>query len=203
MARRREFEEDDVLEKALHVFWEKGFDTASLADLQRATGLTKSSLYKAFESKEGIFRRVLERYTRNHLAFRDTALALPTPRMVANSLLNGIINLHTGKNTPSGCLVTFSALACSTEALPMVEELSKGRNEFEQRLRARFDEIRDAGPLLVGMSTAETASFLLTFTQGLAIQARGGATRRQLRQLVAAVMKGWPADSMDSSEATS
>ncbi|KWR82109.1 TetR family transcriptional regulator [Cupriavidus sp. IDO] len=192
MARPREFDEDVVLEQALHVFWEKGYDVASLADLMKATGLTKSSLYKAFESKEGLFRRVLERYNRDHLAFRIGALEQPTPRLIAESLLQGIVNLHTGKNTPSGCLVTFSALACSADARTLSEELSKSRNAFEQRLRARFDAVKDIGPLPPGMTSAEAASFLCTFIQGLAVQARGGSTRRQLSQLVEAVLKGWP-----------
>jgi AcrR family transcriptional regulator len=198
MARPREFDEDTVLAQALNVFWEKGFDAASLADLQEATGLTKSSLYKAFQSKEGLFRRVLEHYSREHLAFRAKALAQPTPRRISESLLAGIVNLHTGKNTPSGCLVTFSALACSAEAQPISAELSESRNEFERRLKDRFDEIGHAGPLPVGMNTATAASFLSTFIQGLAVQARGGATRRQLQRLVAAVMNIWPADHVGS-----
>ncbi|HTJ99607.1 MAG TPA: TetR/AcrR family transcriptional regulator [Bordetella sp.] len=192
MARPREFDEDHVLEQALHVFWEKGYDAASLADLQLAMGLTKSSLYKAFESKEELFRRVLERYDRDYLAFRIDALAQATPRRIAESLLEGIVNLHTGKNTPSGCLVTLSALACSSEARPLRETMSDSRNRFERRLRARLESIKRAGPLPVGMSSADAASFLCTFIQGLAVQARGGATRRQLRALVAAVLKIWP-----------
>ena len=194
MGRPREFDEDDVLEKAMHVFWEKGFDSSSLADLQEATGLTKSSLYKAFESKEGLFRRVVDRYNTNHLSFRSKALAQPTPRMIAEALLEGIVDLHTGKKTPSGCLVTFSALACSVEARPLAQELSESRNQFERRLRIRLDEVGHAGSFPAGMNAADAASFLTTFIQGLAVQARGGATRRELRHLVAAVMQGWPAD---------
>ncbi|MBP0592268.1 TetR/AcrR family transcriptional regulator [Paraburkholderia sp. LEh10] len=194
MARPREFDEDEVLQQALHVFWEKGYDAASLADLQEATGLTKSSLYKAFESKEGLFRRVLDRYNRDHLAFRVRALAQPTPRLIAESLLDGIVDLHTGKHTPSGCLVTLSALACSADARPLSEELSASRNEFERRLRERFESVKGAGRLPEGMTPHDAAAFISTFIQGLAVQARGGATRRQLRQLVAAVLKSWPVD---------
>ncbi|MEX3933700.1 TetR/AcrR family transcriptional regulator [Paraburkholderia phymatum] len=193
MARPREFDEDHVLDKALHVFWEKGYDAASLADLQEATGLTKSSLYKAFENKEGLFRRVVDRYNDNHLAFREHALAQPTPRLIAESLLDGIVVLHTGKNTPSGCLVTFAALACSADARPLADELSESRNAFERRLRKRFESVKQAGPLPEGMTSHDAATFVSTFIQGLAVQARGGATRRQLRQLVAAVLKSWPA----------
>jgi AcrR family transcriptional regulator len=194
MARPREFDEDDVLERALHVFWDKGFEAASLADLQEATGLTKSSLYKAFESKEGLFRRVLDRYNRDHLAFRAVALAQATPRLITETLLHGIVNLHTGQNTPSGCLVTLSALACSADVRPLSEELSESRNAFERLLRERFDAVKDAGPLPDGMNSRDAAAFISTFIQGLAVQAKGGATRRQLRQIVTAVLAIWPVE---------
>lgn len=196
MARPREFDEDDVLEKALYVFWEKGFDSSTLADLEQATGLTKSSLYKAFESKEGLFRRVVDRYNNTHLSFCSKALEQPTPRRVAEALLDGMVNLHTGKKTPTGCLVTFTALACSVEARPLANELSESRNQFERSLRLRLDEIGHAGSLPAGMSAADVALFLTTFIQGLAIQARSGAPRRQLRHLVAVVMQGWPVDEL-------
>jgi AcrR family transcriptional regulator len=192
MARPREFDEDYVLDQALHVFWDKGYDSTSLADLQEATGLTKSSLYKAFESKEGLFRRVVERYHRDHLGFRVQALAQPTPKRIVEALFDGIVELHTGKDTPSGCLVTLAALACSADARPLGDELSESRNAFERRLRARFEAVKDAGPLPAGMTSHDAAAFISTFIQGLAVQARGGATRRQLRQLVAAVLKSWP-----------
>lgn len=191
MARRREFDEDDVLDKALHVFWERGYDAASLTDLQDATGLTKSSLYKAFESKEGLFRRVVDRYHVNHLAFRERALAQPTPRLIAESLLDGIVALQTGKNTPSGCFLTLAALACSADAQTLAGELSASRSVFERRLHERFKSVVRAGPFPQGMTCRDAAAFISTLIQGLAVQARGGATRRQLRQVVAAVLKSW------------
>jgi AcrR family transcriptional regulator len=194
MARPREFDEDYVLEQALHVFWDRGYEAASLAELQEATGLTKSSLYKAFESKEGLFRYVLDRYHRNHLAFREVALLQPTPWLIAESLLYGIVNLHTGRNTPSGCLVTLSALACGPDARPLSEELAESRNEFERRLRERFVAVEEAGPLPLGMNSQQAAAFISTLIQGLAVQAKSGASRRQLRQIVAAVLAGWPAE---------
>ncbi|MBN3766116.1 TetR/AcrR family transcriptional regulator [Burkholderia sp. Ac-20365] len=192
MARPREFDEDYVIGQALHVFWEKGYDSTSLADLQQVTGLTKSSLYKAFESKEGLFRRVVERYHRDYLGFRVHALAQPTPKRVAQALLDGMVELHTGKNTPPGCLVTLAALACSADARPLGDELSESRSDFERRLRARFETLKDAGPLPAGMTNHDAAAFVSTLIQGLAVQGRGGATRRQLRQLVAAVLNSWP-----------
>jgi AcrR family transcriptional regulator len=74
-ARPREFDEDEVLQAALRLFWEKGNEGTSLSDLMAATGLTKSSHYKAFDSKEALFWRVVERYQRDFLDFRHEALA--------------------------------------------------------------------------------------------------------------------------------
>src|SRR6201991_1538681 len=173
MARPREFDEDHVLERALHVFWDRGYEAASLAELQEATGLTKSSLYKAFESKEGLFRRVLDRYNRDHLAFRAVALAQSTPRLITETLLHGIVNLHTGQNTPSGCLVTLSALACSADVRPLSEELSESRNAFERLLRERYEEVKDGGPLPAVMDSRASIALVSALIQGLAVQAKG------------------------------
>ena len=71
MARPREFDEE-VLRRALHLFWDRGYEGASRSDLVDGMGLTKSSLYRAFGSKEGLFRRALES---DHLGFRHDALA--------------------------------------------------------------------------------------------------------------------------------
>ncbi len=99
MARPREFDEDQVLQKALHVFWHKGYEGTSLADLLAGMGLTKSSLYKAFGSKEALFRRVIARYHRDHLGFRREALNEPTPRRIVERLLNGMVALKADRQT--------------------------------------------------------------------------------------------------------
>jgi AcrR family transcriptional regulator len=195
MARPREFDENHVLQKALYLFWDNGYEATSLSDLLEATGLTKSSLYKAFESKEGLFRRVVDVYEREHLGFRNFALSKPTPRLITESLLKGTVRLHTGDNTPPGCLITLAVLACSAEARPLSKELAASRSHFERRLRDRFESVKDVGPLPEGMTSNEAAALLSTLVQGLAVQAKGGATRRQLFQVVTAVLKSWPAES--------
>ncbi len=62
MARNIEFDIEDKIEKAMHVFWEKGYHETSLSDLIEATGLQKSSLYNTFNSKEDLFLKALEKY---------------------------------------------------------------------------------------------------------------------------------------------
>jgi AcrR family transcriptional regulator len=192
MARPREFDEDEVLGAALRVFWEKGYEGTSLSNLLEVTGLTKSSLYKAFGSKEGLFWRAVERYQRDFLDFRHDALAEPTPRRIADRLFDGIIELHGGGRNPVGCLELNTALSGSTEAEPIRQELVRGRERFRQRLRDRFEETAATAPLPPGMTSDDAASFVISLIQGLAVQAKGGASRETARRVVRAALLSWP-----------
>jgi len=192
MARPREFDEDEVMEAAMRVFWEKGYEGAALTDLLEATGLTKSSLYKAFGNKEALFWRVVERYHRDYLDFRHGALAEPTPRRIAERLLDGIIELHGGGVNPVGCLELNTALAGSTDSDSIRQELLRGRELFRLRLRDRFEETMAKAPLPPGMTSDDAASLIISLIQGLAVQAKAGASRETARRVAHAVLLSWP-----------
>lgn len=192
MARPREFDEDEVLQAALRVFWEKGYESTSLSDLLEAMGLTKSSLYMAFGCKEALFWRVVERYQRDFLSFRHEALAEPTPRRIAERLLYGMTELHSGELTPVGCLELNAALACSADTEPIRQELVRNRELFRLQLRDRFEETKATAPLPPGMSSDDAASLIFSLIQGLAVLAKGGFPREQSRRVVRAALLSWP-----------
>jgi AcrR family transcriptional regulator len=192
MARPREFDEDEVLQAALRLFWEKGYEGTSLDDLMTAMRLTKSSLYKAFGSKEALFWRVVERYQRDFLDFRHAALAEPTPRRIAERLLDGITELHSGEVNPVGCLELNTALAGSQDAESIRQELIRGRELFRLKLRDRFEETAATAPLPPGMNSDDAASFIISLVQGLAVQAKAGASRKTARRVARAALLSWP-----------
>lgn len=192
MARPREFDEDEVSEAALRLFWEQGYEGTSLGDLMEAMGLTKSSLYKAFGSKEALFWRVVERYNRDFLGFRLDALSEPTPRRIAERLLYGMTELHSGERTPRGCLELNAALACSTVTEPIRQELLRGRERFRLELRDRFEETAATAPLPPGMTSDDAASLIISLIQGLAVQAKAGVSKEASRQVVRAALLSWP-----------
>jgi AcrR family transcriptional regulator len=192
MARPREFDEDEVLERALRLFWERGYEGTSLSDLTEATGLTKSSLYKAFGNKEALFWRVVEHYNRNFLGFRLDALAEPTPRRIAERLLYGVTDLHANERTPNGCLELNAALACSTITEPIRQELLRNRERFRVELRKRFEETMATAPLPPGMTSDDAASLIISLIQGLAVQAKAGVSREAARRVVHAALLSWP-----------
>jgi AcrR family transcriptional regulator len=194
MARPREFDEDQVLEQALQAFWRNGYEGTSLTVLLAATGLTKSSLYGAFVNKETLFRRVLERYHQRYLSFRADAMAESTPRRVAERLLRGIVDLHSAEFGPPGCLELNGALACSQENDAIRETLATNRRLTRQVLHTRFEQLKDHGKLPAGMSADSAANLLATLIQGMAVQAKSGASAEEMRDVVDSFLLSWPQD---------
>ncbi len=110
IGRPRAFDADQALDRALEVFWRKGYEGATLCDLTGAMGINPPSLYAAFGNKEGLFREVLDRYWRLRTAFWDEALAAPTARRVAEILLRGTAKFLSDPCHPRGCLTVHGAL---------------------------------------------------------------------------------------------
>ena len=93
--RPREFDADQALDRALRVFWRKGYEGASLLDLTRAMGINRPSLYAAFGDKRALFRKALDRYVDGPAAYVGEALKAPTGRGVVERLLRGEENRFT------------------------------------------------------------------------------------------------------------
>src|SRR5260221_7462696 len=89
IGRPRAFDIAEALENALRVFWEKGYEGASLSDLTGAMGINRPSLYAAFGNKESLFRKVLDRYATGPADYVSKALAQPTARAAVEALLYG------------------------------------------------------------------------------------------------------------------
>lgn len=81
MGRPRAFSEDQALESAMRVFWEKGYEGATLNDLTTAMGINRSSLYTIFGDKDALFKKVVERYTEGPAAYVREAVREPTAQI--------------------------------------------------------------------------------------------------------------------------
>ncbi|WBS01351.1 TetR/AcrR family transcriptional regulator [Pseudoduganella sp. SL102] len=190
--RPRTFDEDDALDRAMEVFWEKGYEGSSLPELTAAMGMNRPSLYAVFGNKEGLFRRAVARYQSTRLDFCDAALEAATSREVVERLLRGSADVQTCPDSPHGCLGTSGALACGDEARPLRDELVALRSAREQRLRLRLERAVAEGDLPAHADAAQLASFVATIVQGMAVQAAGGATRDDLHRTIDFVMATWP-----------
>ena len=190
--RPRTFDPDKALDRALGVFWKKGYEGASLPDLTKAMGINRPSLYAAFGNKESLFRKAVERYARGPAGYASEALAQPTARAAVERLLRGGICVGTGPKGPRGCLMVQAALTCGDDAEPVRKELAARRAAGEAALRRRLERAREVGDLPPGADPAGLAKYIFTVMHGMAVQAAGGATRQELERVVDTALRAWP-----------
>lgn len=194
MGRHREFDLELVLDAAMNVFWEHGYEGASMADLVSATGVAAPGLYAAFGNKQALFLHAVKRYETHRMQFMQEALRQPTARSVVEYLLHNNIRLLVGDSSPAGCLGINGALAVSTSAEPVREELVRRRHASEAELRERFEQAKTDGDLPAELEPEDLARYVVTLVQGMAVQAKGGATLAQLERLAAMALRIWPGD---------
>ncbi len=190
--RPREFDIDKALDRALRVFWRKGYEGTSLADLTRAMGINRPSLYAAFGSKEGLFRKALDRYAEGPAGYVREALNEPTARAVAERLLHGAVDLLTNPRNPRGCLAVQGALACGEAADSVRRELIARRAAGETALRERLARAVSEGDLPADVESAALARYVITVIHGMAVQAAGGASREHLLGVAEMALRAWP-----------
>jgi len=190
--RPREFCTEQALAAALKVFWSRGYEGASMAELTAEMGITKPSLYAAFGNKEALFNKALDLYEREKLAYMATALEAPTARGVAERLMHGALEMQMSPGDPKGCLGVIGMSACGVEAESIRADVVKRRASSEAALIARFERAKAEGDLPEGLEPEALVRYLFALMQGLAVQAGAGATCTQLSQLVDTSLAVWP-----------
>ena len=192
LGRPRAFGTDKALDRALQVFWEKGYEGTSLSDLTKAMGINRPSPCAAFGNKEALFRKALDRYVEETIAFVPGAINEPTACRVAERLLRSAAEMVTNPRDPPGCLTVRSALASGEAADPIRLELALRRSEGEALIRKRLDKAKREGDLPPDANPADLARYLATVYQGMSVQAAGGATHEQLRTVAKIALRAWP-----------
>lgn len=190
--RPREFCVDQALAEALHVFWAKGYDGASMTDLTEAMGITKPSLYAAFGNKEALFHKALDLYEQEKLEYGRAALEQPTARKVAEYYLRNAIEIHGGTSDPKGCMGLISSLACSPEAESIKADVVRRRASSQRLLVERFERAKAEGDIPAHVDAEGLTSVLYALLQGITVQAGAGATHAELERLVDTSMTLWP-----------
>ena len=190
--RPREFCVDAALTAALRVFWSKGYEGASLTELTEAMGITRPSLYAAFGNKEALFRKTLDLYERDKLAYVGAALDAPTGRGVAERLLHGALEMQTTGSDPKGCLGVISSVACGTEAESIKAEVVARQVSSNAALQRRFEKAKADGDLPAHVEPESLVRYLTAVIQGLCVQAGSGANPDELRRIVETTLGLWP-----------
>ena len=112
MAGVKRFDKSAVLDRAMRLFWRKGYAATSIHDLIKATGINRGSLYAEFSNKQGLFLAALDHYAKTIGTPLMKELADPNPRQAIEGMLRSIVRRTSDPGWPRGCLNTNTSLEC-------------------------------------------------------------------------------------------
>jgi AcrR family transcriptional regulator len=192
MGRARAFDTDEALDRAMTLFWSRGYEGTSLSDLTAAMGISRPSLYAAYGNKEELFRKALERYGEGPSSYEREALAQPTARGVAEGLLRGAADVQTDPDSPAGCLAVLGTTYCAEDSSRIGKLLIASRLAGHAAIRERFEQAKAEGDLPTHADPQTLTHYVGTVVCGMAVLAASGATREELERVIELTMQAWP-----------
>jgi AcrR family transcriptional regulator len=189
--RPRTFDRDAALTTATELFWKKGYEVTSIAELCDSIGIEPPSLYAAFGSKENLYSECLDYYQQTIAPLIWDGLdKAPTAKDGFAAVLHGTAKVLPSTIRASGCMVTLSAAGENGDtALGKKIKAARGAGlkRFEARLRRGIAD----GDVPRRVNVKAIARFFLDLQQGMAVQARDGASTRTLKEIASLAMKAW------------
>jgi AcrR family transcriptional regulator len=192
MARPRAFDEGEILDHAMDVFWRCGYDGASMAELTKAMGINAPSVYVAFGNKRGLFEAVLDRYQQRRAAHKAWVLAGATARESAERMLFGAIEWLTDPKEPRGCLLIQAGLSSGTGNEDIPQELARRRKGIETVLKKRFEQAKTQGDLPPDADSTALARYIHMIFSGVGVLAASGASAAELNEIAQRALSAWP-----------
>jgi len=168
------FDTDDAIDKATQVFWAKGYEATSLADLLKAIGINKGSFYNAFGSKKSLFTQSLLKYDREQ---RRQILAqltsLQDPLLAVNTLFDALIEQSLADVERKGCFLVNTALDLPNQDDDIQKTVKKGLHDFEAFFEQQVRLGISTGTIPTTVDPTVAAKGLLTLVVGLRVLSRG------------------------------
>ena len=185
MARPREFDIDHALDRAMRVFWKHGYHGTSVADLMKAAGVQKQSLYCAFGDKHSLFVKSVEFYKNQVLAQVKALVAgADSPIAAIESVMRFAVKSAKAKNCPEGCLAANAALELGLRDPEAAKEVKKMFQGFERILSETIKKGQDKGEITARFESGLIAHNLLNTLNGIRVLEKTGPSAKQMNSIV-------------------
>lgn len=183
MGRQREFDEDHALAAATQVFWQQGFDASSMPTLLDAMGLSKSSFYEAFGSKDALFERCINGYA-DRMIFELRAMLERSPSGLKfiRGVLLGVADQTKDETTRLGCLIMNTATEFGQREPAVARMVTQHLGRFEDVFARALERAKDEGEWRTSRPTKSMARFLVCGLSGLKTMVKAGASRANIRE---------------------
>ena len=193
MARPKEFEPQEALEKAMQQFWAKGYHDTSIRDLVDRTGVNYYGLYGEFENKRGLFLAALDHYSGTVTAEIVRQITRPGPLAAGlKRTFDRLLDLMQTDDGRVGCLMCNTAIELAPYDSDAAEKVTANMATLRQAFGAKLSEGRKAGELAKDKDVNAMAEFLTTTALSVGFLVRAGCDdgyiRRHIRTALTAVV---------------
>lgn len=191
MAGVKQFDREEVLDCAMRVFWERGYEATSIQDLVEATGLSRGSLYATFRDKKQLFLAVLTRYAERVGSPLMTELTDPDPRQAVEGMFAAILRRTSDPTQPRGCLITNTALECPGSGDEINRTIATWITQQESAVYQVLLRAQATGNLPRTQDCRALARFFAGVAQGLNVMHKAMADPAMLQDIVQTAIRVW------------
>ncbi len=183
--RPKQYDADTALQAASEVFWSKGFSATSLDDLAAAMRMNRPSIYRAFGSKEAIYRQALAAFCQAlDSTFEQTMLQEQDIAKALTKFYTAALAVYTSGEQAKGCLVMSTAATAATCHPDVQSDLLEIIQGLDGKLEQRFAQAQKAGQLKASCDIKGLAALAQGLLHSLSLRARAGQSQRQLKSMV-------------------
>ena len=183
--RTKEFETDEIADAAMHVFWRRGYAATSVQDLVDGTGLSRSSLYSTFQSKQGLYQQALRRYelltTLNNVKLLSGSG--PAKALIRQLLLN-IVEEELSDPEHKGCLVANACLELAGHDEEVAEFVVSNLQKIQHALENLLIKAQQSDEIASTQNPRALASFFVNTIQGLRVLGKGSPLQERRQSLM-------------------
>ncbi|MCI1739623.1 MAG: TetR/AcrR family transcriptional regulator [Pseudomonas veronii] len=177
--RTKEFEPDEIADAAMRVFWARGYAATSVQDLVEGTGLSRSSLYSTFESKQGLYQQALRRYQAITTANVELMASPGSTKDVIRQLLMRIVEDELGDPQRRGCLVANATLELAGHDESVAELVADNFQRLQKALEKLIVRGQQSGEVAVEKNPRALARFFVSTMQGMRVLSKGSPARQR------------------------
>jgi len=191
MPRTKQFEEQEVLEKAMHIFWRKGYNATSMQDLVQGMGINRASLYDTFGGKQELFLRALKNYKtrQSNRMIQTMQRAAPTFDAIRNLLYDMAMEAqHDSEN--KGCFMVNTTVELINVDDRIREIVLTNKREVEETFAAFFRKMQEVGNLSLEKNPEQLAKYLFSAVGGLRVSAVSAQETTEIQQIIDGIMTG-------------
>lgn len=191
--RPRQFDKDTAIDVAMNTFWEKGFESTSLADLREVLNLSSASFYAAFGSKKKLFEACIERYAQTcgeMTSYLDDTTV--SAREAMQNMLSATIRVQTSSTSPLGCMAVLSGQNCLDSNKDVEALSSRVRQETREAMSRCISRAVSQGELPESTDIEAMTMMFDCFVKGISVQARDRISEQSLLNAADCLMQCWP-----------